>query len=253
MIKSKTILLVEDSDPDRLLYSKYLSQLGYETRSFDNCESLIEIQGTLESSLILLDIELPGITGLEAALLIRKCEKENCNRHTLIAITAHNDNKMINAFVEAGFDDYLQKPFMKKDLESKILKYIVSNNTPCDMSANNSKLESNGKAYNLEMFEGEDEDFILSIIQMFITNTPVTLELIAEAHESDDMESLRQHAHKLKPHYSFFGASDVQQTMQQIEDIAKSNQGKEDLSKLIGCVVSKSEIIMNQMKTDFKL
>lgn len=121
------------------------------------------------------------------------------------------------------------------------------------MSANNSKLESNGKAYNLEMFEGEDEDFILSIIQMFITNTPVTLELIAKAHESDDMESLRQHAHKLKPHYSFFGASDVQQTMQQIEDIAKSNQGKEDLSKLIGCVVSKSEIIMNQMKTDFKL
>lgn len=253
MIKNKCIILVEDSDSDRLLYSKYLSQLGYETRSFDNCESLLNILSSLESSVILLDIELPGITGVEAAKYIRSNHNTDLKRHTLIAITSHNDCAMLDIFVEAGFDDYLQKPFMKRELESKLQKFLVQLSAGCQMSVCNDKIHTSGKFYSLEMFEGEDADFIKSIIQIFVTNTPQTLELIEKAQQVDDMETLRQQVHKIKPHYSFFGARDLQVVMQQIEDIARTNQKKELLPELICCVGSKSKLILDQMKSDFNL
>jgi len=253
MIKNKCILLVEDSDSDRLLYGKYLNQLGYEIRTFDNCESLLEILSTISASIILLDIELPGINGLEAARIIRKSSNSQDDSHVLIAISAHNDSEMLNEFVAVGFDDYLQKPFMKRDLEAKVAKYFSNQKEECKMNGKVADQNLNGKLYNLDMFEGEDSEFISSIIQLFLTNTPVSLELINSSHLAGDMEALRQHAHKLKPHFLFFGASDIQQTMQKIEDIARYSEGKELLPELIDCVVTKSNLIMAQMKDDFKL
>ena len=59
MIVNRTIILVEDSDSDRLLFSKYIKQIGYECLCMDCADKLISRIEDIETSIILMDIEMP--------------------------------------------------------------------------------------------------------------------------------------------------------------------------------------------------
>lgn len=252
MIVNRTIILVEDSDSDRLLFSKYLKQIGYECLCLDSADKLISRIEEIECSIILMDIEMPGITGHEATILLRKRQELTGIKHVIIALTAHNDDNIINIVTSAGFDDYLQKPITKRELKTKLSKFIQ-----CDSDSSSSFPEAkqgNGtpkdKLYSLDMFEADEPDFVHSIVEMFVSNTPGSIASIKKAFESDEMESVRQQAHKLKPHFSFFGASGLQQNFQMIEDLAKESDSKERLTDLINNAEKKILLMVEQMKTD---
>ena len=124
MILNRTIVLVEDSDSDRLLFSKYLKQMGYECISMDSADKLLNQYNELEASVILMDIEMPGMTGLEAVVILRKRQEIDGKKHIVIALTAHNDENIMSIVSAAGFDDYLQKPISKRDLKTRLSRYI---------------------------------------------------------------------------------------------------------------------------------
>ena len=252
MIVNCTIILVEDSDSDRLLFSKYLKQIGYNCLCLDSAEKLIDCLDELECSIILMDIEMPGITGLEAAIMVREKQEKSGIKHIIIALTAHNDNNIVEIVAKAGFDDYLQKPITKQELKSKLSRYIKCeadvSASFCDMKNDNSK--ANGKLYSLDMFEADEPDFVRSIVEMFVENTPGSVASMKAAFEKDEMETLRQQAHKLKPHFSFFGAEGLQKTFQMIEDLAKENNHKEQLPDLINNAEKKILLMVEQMKSD---
>lgn len=252
MIVNRTIILVEDSDSDRLLFSKYLKQIGYDSLCMDSADKLIsQIEG-IEPSIILMDIEMPGITGLEAALILRKREDLGGKKHIIIALTAHNDENIMGIVATAGFDDYLQKPITKRELKAKLSRYILSESDSSTLLSDeiHGNGNSKGKLYSLDMFEADEPDFVRSIVEMFVANTPDSIAAIKKAFELDEMETVRQQAHKLKPHFSFFGAAGLQQTFQMIEDLAKSNDNKEKLPDLINSAEKKILLMVEQMKTD---
>jgi len=252
MIVNRTIWLVEDSDSDRLLFSKYIKQLGYECICMDCADKLLSRIETVEPSIILMDIEMPGINGLEAASLIRKHHDVNGLKHIIIALTAHNDDNILNIVATAGFDDYLQKPITKRELKSKLARYIKSDPDTCipDPDSKSEKGSPIGKLYSLEMFDADDPEFVRSIVEMFVSNTPGTVASIKEANLKNEMETVRQQAHKLKPHFSFFGAPTLQQTFQKIEDMAKANNHDEELTNLINCAEKKIILMVEQIKAD---
>ena len=252
MIVNRTIILVEDSDSDRLLFSKYLKQIGYDCLCMDSADRLISQIDGIESSIILMDIEMPGITGLEAALILRKREEHSGEKHIIIALTAHNDENIMGIVATAGFDDYLQKPITKRELKAKLSRYVLNES---DTIASLSEVRqensiSKGKLYSLDMFEADDPDFVRSIVEMFVANTPDSIIAIKKAFELDEMETVRQQAHKLKPHFSFFGAAGLQQTFQMIEDYARANNNKEQLPDLINTAEKKILLMVEQMRTD---
>ncbi len=252
MIVNRTIILVEDSDSDRLLFSKYLKQIGYDCLCMDSADRLISQIDGVEPSIILMDIEMPGITGLEAALILRKREEQSGKKHIIIALTAHNDENIMGIVATAGFDDYLQKPITKRELKAKLSRYII-NESDTMASSSDVKQEngtSKGKLYSLDMFEADEPDFVRSIVEMFVENTPGSIAAIKKAFESDEMETVRQQAHKLKPHFSFFGAAGLQQTFQMIEDYARANDNKEQLPDLINSAEKKILLMVEQMRTD---
>jgi len=218
----------------------------------DNADKLIACINTFEPSIILMDIEMPGTTGLQAAGILRKSQESSGTKHIIIAVTAHNDENILGVLAAAGFDDYLQKPITKRDLKTRLSRYLGSGQDIC--LSISGELAVNGrhkdKLYSLEMFEADDPEFIHSIVEMFVVNTPGSLAAIKKAYEENEMETLRQQAHKLKPHFSFFGAPGIQQAMQMIEDIARGNEGKEKLSDLIDCASKTSALMIEQMKTD---
>lgn len=252
MIVNRTIILVEDSDSDRLLFSKYLKQIGYDCLCMDSADKLISQIDGMESSLILMDIEMPGITGLEATVILRQREELNGKRHSIIALTAHNDENIISVFTQAGFDDYLQKPITKRELKAKLMHYINNDSDSSDPISFEKPLNgsSKDKLYSLDMFEADEPDFVRSIVEMFVANTPGSIAAIKKAFELSEMETVRQQAHKLKPHFSFFGASGLQQTFQRIEDLAKENNNSDTLPELINLAEKNILLMVDQMKTD---
>jgi CheY-like chemotaxis protein len=252
MIPGRTIILVEDSDSDRLLFSKFLKQIGYDSLCLDCAEKLISQIDSIEHSIILMDIEMPGITGVEAAQIIRKRQEVSGKKHIIIALTAHNGDTLKSIVAEAGFDDYIQKPITKADLNNKLSTYF---NAESDASASDSNIKpengnSKDKLYSLDMFDADEPEFVRSIVEMFVTNTPDSIAEIKKAFELDEMEKVRQQAHKLKPHFSFFGASHLQQAFQMIEDIAKANENKDKLPDLIYNAEKISDLMIAQMKAD---
>jgi CheY-like chemotaxis protein/HPt (histidine-containing phosphotransfer) domain-containing protein len=252
MIVNRTIILVEDSDSDRLLFSKYIKQIGYECLCMDSADKLISEIETFEPSLILMDIEMPGINGLEATEILRKRQELNGCKHIIIALTAHNDENILNIVAKAGFDDYLQKPITKRDLTTKLSRYLSSESEFCssELDSKPGNGSSNGKLYSLEMFDADDPEFVRSIVEMFVTNTPGSIAAIRQAFEMNEMETVRQQAHKLKPHFSFFGAAGLQQTFQMIEDMAKGSLVDGQLPELINCAEKKIILMVEQMKAD---
>jgi len=252
MIPGRTIILVEDSDSDRLLFSKFLKQIGYDSLCLDCAEKLISQIDSIEHSVILMDIEMPGITGVEAAQIIRKRQEVSGKKHIIIALTAHNGDTLKSIVAEAGFDDYIQKPITKADLNNKLSTYF---NAESDASASDSNIKSeNGnskdKLYSLDMFDADEPEFVRSIVEMFVANTPDSIAAIKKAYELDEMETVRQQAHKLKPHFSFFGATHLQKAFQMIEDIAKANENKDKLPDLIYNAEKTSDLMIAQMKAD---
>ena len=226
--------------------------MGYDCLCLDSADKLIARLEETETSIILMDIEMPGINGLEAAVILRKRQKISGRKHIIIALTAHNDDNIRSIVASAGFDDYLQKPITKRDLKTRLSRYLKSESeiNVSDPAMNSENGNNKDKLYSLEMFDADDPEFVRSIVEMFVANTPGSLALIKKAFEQDEMETVRQQAHKLKPHFSFFGASGVQQMMQTIEDIARGGEDKDKLPGLIETAEKTSTLMIAQMKAD---
>ena len=103
------LLLVEDNPISRKVEQKLLHEAGYDVISLDNASEAIESIQNNEFDLILMDIELKDMDGLEATKKIRELPNEK-NKIPIIAVTAHSSMKDREKCLLAGMNDYISKP-----------------------------------------------------------------------------------------------------------------------------------------------
>lgn len=251
MSYNRSVIIVDDSESDRMLFTKYLQQIGFNCTSYENAEQLLEKFHHHEPGFILMDIELPGISGIDAVKILKEKQNDSTNKHVIIALTSHNGSSFTTSLAGHGFDDYLQKPVTKKEMQNRLNNYFSEyNNDECIPDSCQESGDNSGKLYSLEMLDAEDPVFLHSIVEMFVNDTPLSIQAIRNAYESDNMTDLKFTAHKLKPHFGFFGALKVQQMMQKIEDIGRGLENKEKLPELISRVEQCSALIIAQLKED---
>jgi len=112
------ILLVEDSQLNRAVIEAMLEKLPIHLLSAKDGEQALELARTNRFDLVLMDVGLPGIDGYECTRRLRALLDQH--KFSVIAITAQALKGDRERMIDAGFDDYLPKPFRKKDLISKI-------------------------------------------------------------------------------------------------------------------------------------
>lgn len=120
-LAGKKILIVEDIKVNQLITQKILHKQHIITQIIDNGTDAVNLVRSKTYDLILMDIHMPGISGLEATKLIRDFNKDI----PIIALTAITIDDKIDDFYNAGFDDILSKPFKPNDLFDKIMTLIV--------------------------------------------------------------------------------------------------------------------------------
>ncbi len=119
---SKTILIVEDNELNMQLFNDVLEVKGYQTlQSRDGYDALKIVQES-PPDLILMDIQLPGMSGLEVTKLIK--EDENLKTIPIIALTAFAMKGDEEKIRQGGCDDYHAKPISTSELLEIIAKYL---------------------------------------------------------------------------------------------------------------------------------
>jgi two-component system, sensor histidine kinase len=115
------VLIVDDASDNRILFQRYLMKMGIRADQIDmaeNGQKAIEMAKQIPYSLILLDIQMPVMDGLQAIMELRKSHYTGM----VVALTAHAMKGYDQACLAAGFDDYLQKPLNQESLKNILLK-----------------------------------------------------------------------------------------------------------------------------------
>lgn len=119
--KSQRILLVEDTPINQTLETILLQRMGYEVSIANNGIEAIEAFSTREFDLILMDIHMPEMGGVEAAEIIRTLEKnQQLKRTPIIAVTANALKGDKERYLAAGMDGYVSKPIAVDALRHEI-------------------------------------------------------------------------------------------------------------------------------------
>ena len=119
MKKSDIKILCVDDEPDILEILKYnLSNEGYNVSTAADGKSAIEIAYNISPNLIIMDVMMPNMDGIEACEKLRSDEKFNDT--IIMFLTARGEDYSQLAGFEAGADDYIQKPIKPKVLMSKV-------------------------------------------------------------------------------------------------------------------------------------
>jgi two-component system, sensor histidine kinase and response regulator len=116
------LLVVEDNKVNQTVALRMLQKLGFSADlAGDGQEALTKTEQT-EYDLILMDIQMPGMNGLEATRAIREKYKEQKQRPLIIGMTAHAANEERERGLAAGMDDYLTKPIQLVKLKEVLWK-----------------------------------------------------------------------------------------------------------------------------------
>lgn len=102
------VLVVDDSIDNLTVTSLYLQQNGYRVATATNGEEAVSVAGLIKPDLIVMDLAMPGVDGLESTRQIR--QNETLKNIPVIALTAFSTEGFRRAAHDTGFDGYLTKP-----------------------------------------------------------------------------------------------------------------------------------------------
>lgn len=124
----KTIAVVEDEDDIRELLDYHLSREGFVVVTFATGEDAVKAMARKTPDLVLLDLMLPGLDGLEVCRTLKRDPKTAAV--PVIMVTAKGDESDIVAGLELGADDYITKPFSIKVVMARIRAVLRRRQTP---------------------------------------------------------------------------------------------------------------------------
>ncbi|MEI6561931.1 MAG: PAS domain S-box protein [Verrucomicrobiota bacterium] len=112
------VLIVDDTEDNRDILTEMLSHTGFSTRSASSGKEALGVYKTWRPHLILMDMRMPSMDGLEAIQWIRATARGNTVK--IMSVTANTFERMRQEALEAGADDFLGKPFRQEELFEKI-------------------------------------------------------------------------------------------------------------------------------------
>lgn len=134
---SYRILVVDDTQENRLLLVKLLQPIGFEVLEAENGEQALTLWDSWQPHLILLDTRMPVIDGMEVAIQIRAKEREkqekslinhqspiNSYYTVIIALTASAFEERRDEIIAAGCDDFVRKPFQEQVIFEKMTEFL---------------------------------------------------------------------------------------------------------------------------------
>ncbi|MBC9796956.1 Hpt domain-containing protein [Sinomicrobium weinanense] len=110
--------------------------------------------------------------------------------------------------------------------------------------------------YNLEKLEelsGGDRDFIVSVVSVFVEETPSDLQDLEQAVKAGNYDAVYKQAHKIKPNVDLLGMEGTKSLILQMEGQAKMNDGLPAIEEMYTLIAGQVREVITELKTDFSL
>jgi PAS domain S-box-containing protein len=214
------ILLAEDNLVNQKLATRLLEKQGHRvTVVADGAAAVRAVdQGTFD--LVLMDVQMPGMGGLEATALIRSRERVTGRHVPVIAMTARAMKGDREECLAAGMDGYVSKPIQPRQLFEAIGAAVrPSPAVGADVAAGAADVFDPAA---MRERLGDDDALVRELAELFQGDCPRLLQRVAAAVRAGDPEAVRQAAHTLKGSASNFGAADATRLALCLEEMGRA-------------------------------
>ena len=242
-IEGTKILLVEDNDFNRMVAQSSLQYFKCVVTEAENGLEALEILKKQNFDIILMDIQMPEMDGIETTIVIRN---EYKLQTPIIALTANAFKTEIEKCKSVGMDDYITKPFEEYVLMETILKNLYKTNNALEV-----KESFRDKLYNLNSLHNlsrGNKDFVIKMVNIFINQTTEIISKIKEAIENEDFKTVSAMAHKLKPSVEGVGVLSILDEIRFLEKISKETNDKQQMKALFDSIQLVLEEVIIQLK-----
>jgi PAS domain S-box-containing protein len=230
------ILVVEDSAINQKLAVGILAKLGYESAVADNGVQALELVRRHRYDLVLMDLQMPEMDGLEATRRI-VAEVPPTERPRIVAMTANALPGDRERCLQAGMDDYLAKPILPADVQALIERWARADApAPPPLSkANGTELAmiDTRIVQELQALDAPGAPSLLrSLVNDYLAEAPHAIGEIKRHTEAGDAAGLAQRVHKLAGVSASLGAGGVAEVCRRIEQKVSAGE-LDDLGPLV--------------------
>ncbi len=244
-IDGAKILLVEDNELNRMVAQNSLQYFNCKVVEAENGLIALDILKSTKFDIILMDIQMPEMDGIEATKIIRNKLKI---KTPIIALTANAFKTEIEKCKKAGMDEYVTKPFDETILLETIAKLLHQKEIkPISHSSNveNVWLYSLNSINNLSR---GNEEFVQKMIAIFIDQTIDTIQKVEKALLTNNFQEVSRLIHKIKPSIEGMGILSILDDVKLLEKKAKETTDKELINSLFATIKFTLEKIVQLLK-----
>ncbi|MDX1416838.1 MAG: response regulator [Candidatus Promineifilaceae bacterium] len=271
------ILLAEDHPTNQMLAIRLLERMGYHADVAEDGLQVLEALERQHYDVVLMDVQMPKLDGLEATHRIRQREQEEGLPHMyIVAMTAsalQGDREMC---LSAGMDDYVSKPIRVELLVEALLRVPVPDDErhsprlpvgeeTADPGHDGRRMASDAEAEhwgemidhsaldNLFEVTGQDAVFMTQMIDSYLATSEGLLEKLRHGVQEGDAAEVRLAAHTLKSGSADFGAVELQELCRELEAKGKSGDldGAGELLAQIEHLVPQVRAALEGMRQEF--
>lgn len=216
------ILLAEDNHFNQQITTITLQKHGYAVDVADSGRQTIEKWMAGHYDLILMDLEMPDLDGLEATAAIRRIEKERGGHIPIFAVSAHHRASHLDKCIAAGMDDYMAKPVNPLDLKTRIKDHSSKTAPSSPNMAQESVLFDLSSLR--DMFS---ENEVRELATLFVKRGREMIGEIGAAISKKDAVGLKLKAHQLKGSSSQIYARPLTLAAAKMEHLAEKGEFEE--------------------------
>jgi len=272
LIGEKRILIAEDVELNQFIARQILESWGMEVAVASNGRIAVEMVQKQHFDLILMDIQMPEIDGIEATEIIRKLPDTALANIPIIALTANALKGDNHLYFQAGMNDYITKPYTEEKLYSVLSKFLPTNPLSAvplpDVVKPSARILVEEDAglllpqaegvllYDLTMVRqiGKgNPDFIGKMVSLFLDQLPNDIEKLKDYSDKDEWDALSKLAHRMKPSIEGMGIHSLKTIIRELETRSRNNESIRDaeMKKLVSFTCETMEKVLVQLRIEF--
>ncbi len=216
------VLLAEDSLVNQKLALGLLQRQGHRVDVANNGQEAVAAVGSRTYDLVLMDVQMPEMDGLEATITIRAAEKQSKRHVPIIAMTAHALKGDRQRCLEVGMDGYIAKPIRPRQLFETI-DLVLGMLSPAATRSDDELPPAGGVLDWSEALRtvGGDRELLAAVVRAFLDESSRLMNAMRQAIVQGDASALRVAAHTLKGSTGYFGANETYQRVYRLETMGK--------------------------------
>ena len=262
-LNGKKILLAEDLALNQFIVERILQENGCTVTSVEDGLQAVQQAQKQQYDLILMDISMPIMDGLEATRIIRKGTDPVKAAIPIIALTANALKGDEATFLEAGMNGYISKPFIEHSLLNTILSALknigfIHEKEPVITARNllvENILQSDSSKMYTEKLVSElgrgNMEFIRKMVFLFMKTMPANVEYLAQAAEVKDWQLVSKTAHRMKSAIDRMGIRTLKQPIRDLELNAKQETDISIIPQQIKFIKDYLNLVIQQLIADY--